>query len=78
MTEEFFTEGEFARRQKKLEPDKVLTEVAPTGINEAKQVNRQGSQRLVARSAGAARAGRVANSKACQSNSLPAKAVLPL
>ena len=32
MTEEFFTEGEFARRQKKknLEPDKVLTEVAPT------------------------------------------------
>ena len=34
VTEEFFTEGEFARRQKKkkLEPDKVLTEVAPTGI----------------------------------------------
>ena len=30
MTEEFLTEGELARRQKKLEPDRVLTEVAPT------------------------------------------------
>jgi hypothetical protein len=37
---------------KKIEPDRVLTEVAPTGINDAKQVNRQGLQQLVAQSAG--------------------------